>query len=248
MAVSSLLVKKGDTIPNDIAALKGARLVFAAESAEGKKLDESLVKELTGREPISARFMRAEWFSFVPTFVPLLATNHKPIISGTDQAIWDRVCLIPFTRRFDGEGEDKDLVHTLRGELPGILLWIVRGAIEWQRHGLGEPEEVRAATAGYREESDRLAEFIAEECIEGPAFRVAMADLYKAYRSWGESRGEFPMGPRTFGERLRERGVQPAKGTGGKRMWLGIGVLRPQGASGRNGTGCRDPGEEADLP
>jgi putative DNA primase/helicase len=126
--------------------------VSAAETDEGKHLAEGLVKDLTGGDTIAARFLRAEWFDFRPEFKLWLATNHKPVIRGTDKGIWDRIRPIPFTVSIPEERQDKELANKLMTELAGILAWAVRGCLEWQRTGLGVPEEVREATEGYRTE------------------------------------------------------------------------------------------------
>lgn len=230
----TFLTKRDGGIPNDVARLNGARFVYASESAEGKKLDEALVKELTGREPISARFMRAEWFQFVPEFKPWLGTNHRPEIEGTDLAIWDRVDLIPFDVRFTPHEEagdmstvpteDKNLMADLRKELPGILRWIVEGCLEWLRIGLAEPPAVKAATAEYREEMDRLEEFLSTRCLISINARCYAGDLVKAYSGWCQENGCEPLAVNSFAAALKDRGFK-RKRKGQKRMWCGLAIL-----------------------
>jgi putative DNA primase/helicase len=221
----TFLAKKPGGIPNDVAALRGARLAAAVEVEQGRRLAEVLVKEMTGGDTISARFMRAEWFSFKPQFKIFLATNHKPIIRGTDFAIWRRIRLIPFTVQIPKEEQDRDLPEKLRGELPGILNWAMAGCLQWRFGGLEPPKEVDDATQDYRAEMDVLGDFIAERCILDPGADATAAELYKSYTSWAEENGEKrPLTQRAFGMSLTERGFERGKGTGNKGIRLGIGV------------------------
>ncbi len=209
----TLLARSGNTIPNDVAALKGARLVTAIEADEGRRLAESLVKQMTGGDPLAARFMRAEWFNFVPTFKLFLATNHKPEIRGTDLAIWRRIRLIPFRVTVPEGKQDKHLGDKLQNELPGILAWAVRGCLAWQQEGMAPPAEVVAATTQYREEMDPLADFLAERCMELPGVATEAGTLFKAYSEWCERGGEKPLNQRQFGLRLAERGYAKDRNT-----------------------------------
>lgn len=221
----TLLVKREGGIPNDIARLKGARFVTASETADGRRLAEALVKELTGGDTIPARFMRAEWFDYKPQFKVWLATNHKPVIRGTEPAIWDRIKLVPFTVRIPDTEQDKQLLGKLRGELPGILAWAVRGCLDWQQNGLGEPAAVTTATGAYRASMDVLGDFLDLRCICGPKAEVTAADLWADYDKWCQANGEKPMGQRALGLRLGERGFVAFRGTGGVRTWRGLGLL-----------------------
>lgn len=221
----TFLAKKADAIPNDVAQLRGTRLAFASETNEGRRLGEATIKDLTGGEDISARFMRGEWFSFVPTFTPWLATNHKPVVTGTDLAIWDRIRLIPFDVRIPDEEQDPRLLDKLRDEYAGILAWVVRGAIDWYQNGLGAPSAVVSATDSYRNEMDVLGAFIAERCVVDRQAFVAVAPLYSAYSSWCEQGGEKPISKRAAGLQLAERGFSTERGTGGIRRWVGLRLL-----------------------
>jgi putative DNA primase/helicase len=223
----SLMVKRGEAIPNDMARLKGARLVAAVESDEGRRLSEALVKQLTGGDRIAARFMRAEWFEFKPSFKIWLATNHKPVIRGTDHAIWRRIRLIPFDVTIPDAQQDKRLPEKLREELPGILNWAIEGCLAWQRDGLGISEEVTAATAAYREEMDVIGGWVTDHCVTGDAVRTKASDLYAAYRTWCENAGEKPVSQRKLASLLRERGFTPDKDKHA-RYWLGIGLVTQQ--------------------
>ncbi len=236
----TLLARRDAGIPNNIAALKGARFVSASEADEGRRLAEATIKDLTGGDTISARFMRGEWFDFLPEFKLWLGTNHKPVIRGTDRAIWDRIRLIPFAVRIPDEEQDKHLRTKLLAEAPGILAWAVEGCLAWQRDGLGEPREVRDATAGYRAEMDVLAGFLEDRCVVKEAARVSAKDLYASYVGWCDETGEKPMTQKAMGQRLGERGFDSARvGKDRARYWLGLGL--------RGGDNDDPPAEGADA-
>jgi putative DNA primase/helicase len=220
-----LMTKRAGGVPNDVARLKGARFVAASETEEGRRLAESLVKDLTGQDTISARFMRAEWFDFRPTHKLWLSTNHKPEIRGTDNAIWRRIRLVPWAVAIPPAERDRKLAEKLRGELPGVLAWIVRGCIEWRHEGLQAPAEVRKATAGYRSEMDVLGDFLADRCFRGERLQVGKDELYKAYQMWSEDAGERTETKRKFGMLLKERGIEDGRNSERtRRIWKGIGL------------------------
>lgn len=222
----ALMVKHGDTIPNDIARLKGARYVLATEAEENQRLAEALVKSITGGDPLTARFMRAEWFDFTPALKLWLATNHRPVIRGTDHAMWRRVRLIPFTVTISDDERDPTLGDTLATEAPGILAWLVAGCRAWLAHGLGTPDSVRAATGEYRAAMDVLGAFIAERCIADPEADVPARDLYDQYQRWCGATSERAMTRRAFGLRLAERGYVATR-TKHERGWRGIRLRHP---------------------
>jgi putative DNA primase/helicase len=223
----TLLMRKYQGVGNDVAALKGARFVSAAEVEQGRRLAESKVKQLTGRDTVTARYLFGEPFNFTPEFKLWLSTNNKPVIQGTDDAIWDRIRLIPFTQRFDGARQDPKLPEKLRAELAGVLAWMVEGCLEWQEHGLGDPERVREATNQYRTEMDTLAAFLDEECVTSPACKVLAERLYQSYAMWCDKSGERKDPKKTFVARLEERGFSRRRETAGvnkgRYIWLGIG-------------------------
>ncbi|MGD6940965.1 phage/plasmid primase, P4 family [Cytobacillus gottheilii] len=212
-------------INNDIARLHGARFVSAVESEDGQKLSEALIKQLTGGEPITARFLRKEFFEFIPEFKIFFTTNHKPIVKGDDEGIWRRIRLIPFTHTIPREEVDKQLPEKLRAELPGILRWAVEGCLKWQEEGLGEPDEVKAATDEYKEEMDLLSNFLDENCVVMPEAKVAVNEIHKTYMKWAEENGEYPMKQRAFSSRLQMRGFSKRKSTGNRTFFFGIGLL-----------------------
>jgi putative DNA primase/helicase len=218
-----LLAKRSDGVPNDVARLKGARFVSASETEEGRRLAESRIKDLTGQDTITARFMKAEWFDFAPTHKLWLSTNHKPEIRGTDAAIWRRIRLVPWAVTIPPAEQDKKLPIALRHELAGILAWVVRGCLQWRREGLQAPDEVRKATGEYRAEMDVLAGFLVECCEQATGHWEYAKDLYECYKRWCDENGERPEPQRKFGGRLGERGFQRDRGgSRGAGIWRGV--------------------------
>jgi P4 family phage/plasmid primase-like protien len=217
-------VKRSDRINNDIAALKGARFVAATESEEGARLAESLMKQVTGGDPIAARFLHQEWFEYVPQYKIFFTTNHKPVIRGGDEGIWRRIRLIPFTVTIPLEKLDKDLPQKLRAEMPGILRWAVEGCLKWQQEGLGNPREVQEATQGYKEEMDTLGNFIKENCVILPSAKCTVSELYKRYSEWCEDNGEYVLSRTKFNRKIEERGFKKERSTGGNYYFFGIGL------------------------
>jgi putative DNA primase/helicase len=224
----TILAKRHQGVGNDVAALKGARFVSAAEVEKGRRLAESKVKQLTGNDTVTARFLFGEPFDFRPAFKLWLSTNNKPVIQGTDDAIWDRIRLVPFEHRFEGSTADLKLPEKLKDELPGVLAWMVEGCLEWQEHGLGEPESVKAATDQYRSEMDTLAAFIEDRCIVRRDATAQATPLYQQYRMWCDSAGEHADTQKTFGMRLTERGFESGRASSGvnkgRKIWHGIGL------------------------
>lgn len=214
---------KHDGIPNDVARLRGARFVAAVEIGEGRRLNEPLIKRLTGGDTLVARYLRQEYFEFQPQFTPWLATNHKPEIRGTDEAIWRRIRLVPFTETIPKAEQDENLKARLAAELPGILNWALAGCDAWQQDGLAEPEQVRAATDEYREDSDILGAFLTDHCELGPDQRCLAADLYDTYKDWAKATGAEPLTSQSLGRRLTERGYERTRDRIG-RGWRGLSV------------------------
>ncbi len=244
----TVLRKRNAGVGNDVAALKGARFVSAAEVEQGRALAESKVKNLTGSDTVTARFLFAEPFDFRPEFKLWLSTNNKPVIHGTDEAIWDRIRLIPFTRRFAGKHADHALSRKLREEMPGVLAWMVRGCLDWRREGLREPAAVSTATAEYRTEMDTLAAFFGDRCVVHPRAESPATPLYRAYQEWCDENGESGESQRRFGARLRERGFESFTYTAGphrdRKGWRGIG-LRDDRPDDDPGGGRRPPDSSA---
>jgi putative DNA primase/helicase len=203
-----LFRSRGDRHETELTTLFGARFVSCPEVDEGAVFDEALVKDLTGGDAITARRMREDHWTFTPTHKLFLAGNHKPRVRGADDGIWRRIRLVPWTVTIPEAERDTSLPEKLRAELPGILAWAVRGCLEWQRLGLGEPIAVRDATASYREESDPLREFFGLHCVFEPDGRVARKQIRGAYEEYCKENGGEPVGARRFAEGLRLRGVE----------------------------------------
>jgi putative DNA primase/helicase len=191
---------------------------------------EVLVKQLTGGDRMKARFMRQDLFEFEPQHKIWLAANHKPVIRGTDYAIWRRIRLIPFDVTIPENERDPHLIDKLQAELPGILAWCVRGCMAWQRQGLGMPERVRAATNAYQAEMDLVAQFLEENCVLNSLATVTAGVLYAEYRTWCEQAGENPRSQRWLSGRLKERGITTdSRDTYGRALYRGLGLIAKDG-------------------
>jgi putative DNA primase/helicase len=206
--------KNSDAVRNDLAALKGLRLVTSVEVGKEQRIDESLIKQLTGGDTITARFLFKEFFDFRPEFKLELAANNKPQIRGVDHGIWRRVRLIPFEVTIPEEEQDRNLLQKLKEELPGILNWCLRGHQMWLGEGLESPPEVEEATESYRAESDFLANFIQECCWSeadepplGTELKVSAQELYRTYEAWCLGPGASDSVKKVkFGKMMKERG------------------------------------------
>jgi putative DNA primase/helicase len=230
-AVSDLLmVKANESHPTERADLLGKRFVCTIETEEGKRLAESLMKQLTGEDRIRARRMRQDFFEFQPTHKIIMAANHKPVIRGRDLAVWRRIKLVPFTVTIPEEEKDKQLPKKLRAELPGILNWAVDGYRRWAAHGMAEPDEVRAATAEYQREQDLVAAFIAECCCVLADARVKSSLLFESYKNWS---GDKFMTQKDFSQQVVDKGFRKDRGQGGAVFFFGIGL--PAAATGEDG-------------
>lgn len=211
---------------NDIAALKGARFVHASEAEEHERLAEAQIKEMTGGDTITARFLHAEFFQFQPEFKLWLSTNHKPKASN-DDALWGRLKLIPFTNRVPEDQIDRKLRSKLQAELPGILKWAIDGCLRWQKEGLGDPPDVTKATNDYRGQMDIIGHFLDECCeIGDDSYSELARELYAGYKQWCIDTGERIESQRAFGLKLNDRGLISKRTTGGKTEWNGIRLIR----------------------
>ena len=208
----------------DIARLKGARFVTAKESKEGRKLDEALIKEATGADTITARFLYKDEFEFIPEFKLWLATNHKPEITGQDEGIWRRLILIPFNIQFTDKNGNKDpeLLNKLKKEMPGIINWCIKGCSIWQKEGLREPKEIIAAVEEYRSESDGLQQFIDDCLIVGPEECITNKNLTEIYNKWGNTNINTAKFSSLFREKAKEMELTKERKTYGT-FWQGIG-------------------------
>lgn len=235
---TTFLKRDSEGARNDLARLVGTRFVSAVEAEAGKPLAEALVKQLTGGDTITARFLFKEFFDFKPQFKIWLAANHKPGVRGSDHGIWRRIRLVPFTVTIPEPERDPRLTQKLAEELPGILAWAVRGCLEWREHGLGVPEEVRAATASYRDEMDLFGGFLEDGCVTEDGAWITAKDLYAAYQRWCEANGEKPRSQKALSMGLRERGFENFR-TKKARCWRGIRLRREDEPLPATGDGCR---------
>jgi putative DNA primase/helicase len=229
-----LLQRYGAGIPNDLARLPGARMVVTGEIAQGRRLDEGKVKDLTGGDTMTARFMRGEWFDFCPVFKLWIYGNHKPAVRGYDHGIWRRIRLIPFNATIAEEERDPALPERLRGELPGILAWAVQGCLAWQREGLGTPDEVRQATESYRGEMDTIAGFLEDRCVLHQRAQTLAKPLYEAYTAWCKEGNEPALSQREVAQYLKHRGLESKRMTRGI-VWFGVGLREDGRQEGEGG-------------
>ncbi len=227
----TIMEKKYNNSTNDLAELRGTRLATAVETTAGRKLAEDVVKNVTGGDPIRARFLYKENFEYVPQFKLWLACNHKPRIDGTDEGIWSRVRLLPFDVRYqdadapEGPYKDTKLTQKLQAEAPGILAWAVQGCLDWQKNGLNKPSKVMSATDGYRADMDYLGAFLGEVCVLLPQAHTGSTELYNAYCAWSERNKERAMSLRRFSLALSERGSVQKTLLHGRYIWRGIGLI-----------------------
>lgn len=232
-----LVIEKHSEHPTAVADLQGRRLVVAQEVEQGHRLDESLVKLLTGGDSLKARFMRQDFWSFKPSHKLWMCVNHKPRIRGTDHGIWRRIRLVPFTTTIPDDAQDKHLAARLKREAPGILAWAVRGCLDWQRHGLGIPTAVAQATDAYRLEQDLVGQYLAENTITGAGCSVRSTVLYEAYVAWCSANGlDHPLSQKALAQQLSERGYEHGKNRQMQAVWRGLGLLDD-----RLAFGCETP-------
>ena len=237
-----IIESKSEPHPNMFAQLVGLRCGVCAELKATDKLNEAMLKRLTGGDQMRARFMGGEFFSFPSTWKIFLQTNYKPRVRGGDPALWARMAVIPFGQSFAGR-EDLGLKGKLLAEREGIFALLVRACLAWQAEGLAMPEEVREATADYREESDRVGAFLELRCEKHPMGRIPSGHLFKEFRAWCESRGETPGPQNVFGSEVRAHGCGAMK-SGSERYYTGI-RYRGQSADDGHMSGAR-AADEAD--
>lgn len=218
----TIMVKNsmGNGINSDIARLKGARMVTTVEPNEGVRLNEGLIKQLTGDDAVTARKLYGNEFEFKPEFKLWMATNHKPIIRGTDDGIWRRIHMIPFTVQIPVDKVDRQLKSKLEREYPAILRWAVEGCLLWQREGLKQPLAVLDMTREYRREMDVISGFLDDRCEVGEGFSAKSSELYAAYSAWCEANTEFKMSNTKFSVEMEKRFSKVAKKTG--KYFLGL--------------------------
>lgn len=210
-----------------IANLHNKRYIVGSELQDGRRLDTSLVKDMTGGETIKARRLYEHDIEFMPTFKLWLYGNHKPTIADSTLSIWRRIKQIPFGVTITDI--DDDLQTKLEAELPGILAWAVQGCLMWQKTGLNEPKVVSNATARYRHDQDILGDFLEDRCVIENNAIVPKIDLKTEYQNWCQDNGIDPVTQKTFKNRLIEKGISDGRsGDGKKRIWRGIRLSTPQ--------------------
>jgi putative DNA primase/helicase len=218
-----LVARTFDAHPTGVADLFGLRLAILHETDKGRRLAEATVKRLTGGDRLKARRMRENFWSFEPSHTFLMLTNHKPVISGTDEGIWRRIKLVPWEVVIPEDERDEDLGDKLALELDAVLAFLVRGYQDWHSNGLGDPEQVTAATWAYRAESDALGRFIRERCLTGPHFRVRSSELFATWCKWCADEGEDAGTQTAFSKTLTELGYDKKHTEAGK-LWAGLGL------------------------
>lgn len=203
----TIMVKNGSGsgINSDIARLKGARMVTSVEPNEGVRINEGLIKQLTGGDAVTARKLYGNEFEFIPEFKLWMATNHKPIIRGTDDGIWRRIHMLPFTVQIPPEKVDKHLKDKLRQEYPAILRWAVEGCILWQREGLKQPKSVVKIVQEYRHEMDVVSKFVDDRCEALANYSEKTSALYAAYCEWCDRNTEYKLSNTKFSSELGKR-------------------------------------------
>lgn len=226
-SMDTFVETRGDRHPTDLAGLRGARFVTAIETEQGRRLNESKVKAITGGDKISARFMRQDFFEYTPQFKPVIVGNHKPAIRNIDEAMKRRMHLIPFTVTIPPERRDGSLTEKLLAERDGILAWAVAGCLAWQREGLKPPASVVSATQEYFESEDALGRWLDERCVRDANAKSLTAELFGDWKQWADSAGEFIGSQRRFSDLLITRGVEKWRNTAGVRGFRGIGLKHP---------------------
>jgi putative DNA primase/helicase len=223
-SMDTFVVSTTERHPTDLAKLRGARLVTATETEEGKRWDEAKIKMLTGSDPITARFMRADFFTYQPQFTLLISGNNKPGLRSVDAAIRARLKLIPFTVYIPPEERDLHLKEKLKAEAPGILAWAIRGCIDWQRSGMHEPKIVIDATNQYLAAEDTFKLWLDDECVVGEGQWESAGQLYASWQEWAAAHGEkYIINSKRFNQKLEAGGFeQDRRGKGRTRGYTGL--------------------------
>lgn len=215
--------QKHGNIQNDLASMRGARLVRVPETGDGEKLARQVIKTITGGDTIKARFLYREHFAYLPQFKVWIITNHLPTVPHTDRAAWSRIKVIPFAREFKPSEQNRNLRTQLAKERPGILTWIARGAYDWYKQGLGEmPLAVAEATFDYRLSQDTISRFVQEELVADAQARLPKTLVYDEYKQWCATEGLNAIGRNAFHAAMRERGNDATKDSCGNRVYSGL--------------------------
>lgn len=223
-----LVTKQHESHPAEKMILLGKRFVYFEEIPPGQRLNEALVKALVSGDPDQARGMRENFVGIRPVAKLWLAGNNRLDIREQTEGIWRRYREIPFERVIPEDQRDKQLEEKLRAEAPGILVWIVRACLDWQKHGLGKSSKVLTATADYRSEMDRIGPFLEERCTATRSATVPRAVLYQAYLAWTQDQGSNAVSDKAFAELMRGKGFvagQARVNSKNTRVWHGVGLL-----------------------
>jgi putative DNA primase/helicase len=221
------VVSYSERHPTDLASLRGARLVTAVESEQGKRWAEAKLKQMTGGDPIKARFMRQDFFTYIPQFKLMFAGNHKPAIRNVDEAISRRFHLAPWLVTIPENEKDKDLSDKLKPEWPGILRWMLDGCLEWQRIGLTPPKIVTDATKEYLDSQDIIQDFFDDCCVRAKEEFDTFTHIWDGYVDWCENSREFVGTKKAFGQKLKDKGFQSiTQGQENTLTYLGIRCTR----------------------
>jgi len=220
--METFTVSSSDRHPTELAMLRGARLVTAVETEEGRRWAESRIKQLTGGDRITARFMRQDFFTFRPQFKLLIAGNHRPRLNAVDEAMRRRFHLIPFEASFTGEKCVKDMEERLLAEGSAILGWAIAGCTKWQTEGLNPPKRVREATEHYFANQDIMGEWLAERCETGPDYWETPTRLFSSWKAHAKD-AEIAVGTRAnFNDRMESAGFRQLRERPRGRFWAGI--------------------------
>jgi len=221
---SLLMASRHDAHPTGQAALQSRRLAVCMETAQGRHLDAPTAKQLTGGDTITARYMRKDFFSFEPSHTILMITNHKPVVDGSDEALWRRLVVVPFDQVFSGDNVEPDLKDLLQSEPDAVLSWMIEGWVAYQDKGLAIPNGVRAATEAYKADSDAVGRFIEEMFYPAQGNTVASSEVFAEWQKWCIANGEEPVTQKAFGDELTRRGYQKVK-TKRFNAWKGFMLL-----------------------
>lgn len=222
--MDTFMETRSDRHPTDLAGLRGARFVSATETEQGRRWNESKMKEITGGDRVSARFMRQDFFTFIPQFKLIIAGNHKPSIRNIDEAMKRRMHLVPFTITIPPERRDGNLTEKLLKERDGILAWMLEGCLAWQKSRLQRPEKVIAATDEYFEAEDAIGRWLEERCVRKDTAKSLTAELFSDWKRWADDSGEFAGSQRRFSDLLLTRGLEKWRNNSGIRGFQGIGL------------------------
>lgn len=234
--IETFIDSKNERHPTDLAGLRGARMVSATETEDGRRWAESKLKSITGGDRIAARFMRQDFFEFSPVFKLVIAGNHKPGLRTVDEAMRRRFNLLPFTVTIPTAERDLELTEKLREEWGGILQWAIEGCLAWQSKGLHRPAVVSEATESYLAAEDALARWIEDRTeTEKPDSWESATALFSDWRGWSEANGEFIGSQKRFSENLTARGFAQVR-TKAARGFRGIRLRNP--SADRPGDGC----------